>query len=145
MKGTRQCYGTTPVNCQLSSCSEWSACTTPRGVSGTQSSSRHRITAEQYGGTCTSTFRKTRACPDRSCLNGGSFKGSIFFCKEGYSGKCCEKAAGGGKDKTNCQLSSWSEWSACTTPRGVSRTQSSSRHRIALEQYGGTDMDFYVP
>ena len=88
---TRQCYGTSPVNCQLSSWSEWSACTTSCGVSGTQSSSRHRITTEQCGGTCTSTFRKTRACPDLSCLNGGSLKDGTCFCKEGYSGKCCQK------------------------------------------------------
>ncbi len=88
---TRPCYGTTPVNCQLSSWSEWSACTTPCGVLGTQSSSRHRITTEQCGGSCTSTFRKTRACPDLSCLNGGSLKDDTCFCKEGYSGKCCQK------------------------------------------------------
>ncbi|XP_078376013.1 spondin-1-like [Oculina patagonica] len=135
---TQQCYGTTPVNCQLSPWSEWSACTTPCGILGTQSSSRHRITAEQCGGICTSTIRITRACPELSCLNGGSLKGSICFCKEGYSGECCEKAAGSGKDQVDCQLSSWSEWSACTTLCGVSGTQSSSRHRIALEQYGGT-------
>ena len=94
LKETRQCYGTTPVNCQLSSWSEWSACTTSCGVSGTQSSSRHRITTEQCGGTCTSTFRKTRACPDLSCLNGGSLKDGTCFCKEGYSGDCCEKKKG---------------------------------------------------
>ena len=98
LKQTRTCYGTTPVSCQLSSWSAWSACTSPCGISGTQSSSRHRITTEQCGGTCTSTFRKTRACPGRSCLNGGSLKGSTCFCKEGFAGDCCE-TGGGGKGK----------------------------------------------
>ncbi|XP_078377722.1 thrombospondin type-1 domain-containing protein 7A-like [Oculina patagonica] len=84
---------TTPVHCRLSSWSEWSACSTPCGISGTQSSSRHRNTTEQCGGTCTSTFRKTRACPDLSCLNGGSLKDGTCFCKEGYSGACCQKEA----------------------------------------------------
>ena len=93
---TRTCYGTTLVNCQLSSWSEWSACTSSCGISGSQRSSRHRITTEQCGGTCTSTFRKTRACPDLSCLNGGSLKDCTCFCKEGYSGDCCEK---GGNEK----------------------------------------------
>ncbi|XP_078377726.1 spondin-1-like, partial [Oculina patagonica] len=131
---TRQCYGTSPVHCQLSSWSEWNACTTPCGVSGTQSSSRHRITTEQCGGSCTSTFRKTRACQQPSCQNGGSLKDGTCSCKEGYSGYCCEHK----KDKINCQVSSWSEWGHCSTPCGVLGTQSSSRHRIISEQYGGT-------
>ena len=88
---TRQCYSTYRVDCQLSSWSEWSACTVPCGVSGTQDSTRHRIVIEQCGGTCTSTFRKTRACPYLSCMNGGSLKDGVCFCKEGYSGNCCEK------------------------------------------------------
>ena len=88
---TRQCFGSKAVNCQLSSWSEWSACTTPCGVSGIQSTARHRVITEQCGGICTSTFRKTRACLELSCLNGGSLKGGTCFCKRGYSGDCCEK------------------------------------------------------
>ena len=88
---TRQCYASKRVDCQLSSWSEWSACTTPCGVSGTQHSTRHRIVIEQCGGTCTSTFRKTRECPDLSCLNGGSLFDGSCFCKQRYSGNCCEK------------------------------------------------------
>ena len=79
------------IDCQLSSWSECTASTVPCGVSGTQHSARHRIVTEQCGGTCTNTFRKTRACPDLSCSNGGSLKDGICFCKEGYSGNCCEK------------------------------------------------------
>ena len=88
---TRPCYGSKRVDCQLSSWSEWSACTVPCGVSGTQHSARHRMVIEQCGGICTSTFRKTRECPDLSCLNGGSLLDGSCFCKEGYSGDCCEK------------------------------------------------------
>ncbi len=95
LRERRQCYGTRPVNCQLSSWSEWSACTTPCGISGTQSSARHRITTEQCGGTCNSMFHKTRACPDLGCLNGGSLKGSICICKEGFAGECCETGGRG--------------------------------------------------
>ena len=46
---TRQCYGSKAVDCKLSYWSEWSGCTTSRGVSGTQSSVRHQITAEKCG------------------------------------------------------------------------------------------------
>ena len=91
LEETRQCYSSKVANCQLSSWSQWSACTTPCGVSGFQFTTRHRVKTEQCGGTCTSTFRKTRACLELSCLNGGSLKGRKCFCKEGYSGNCCEK------------------------------------------------------
>lgn len=89
---TRLCYSSTPVDCQLSSWSEWSVCSTPCGVSGTQSCDRHRITTEQCGGTCTSTFQKTRACPELSCLNEGILNDNTCFCKDGYGGVCCEKS-----------------------------------------------------
>ena len=83
------------IDCQLSSWSEWTASTVPCGVSGTQHSARHRIVTEQCGGTCTSTFQTTRACPDVSCLNGGSLKDGSCFYKEGYSGNFCEKKGKG--------------------------------------------------
>ena len=91
LEETRQCYGTRSVNCQLSSWSAWSACSTLCGISGIQTSARHRIITERCGGSCSSTFRKTRACMELSCLNGGSLEHGICFCKEGYSGNCCEK------------------------------------------------------
>ena len=80
-----------PVNCQLSRWSQWSACTTPCGVNGTSSSYRYRIATEQRGGTCTTPFRKTKACPQLSCLNGGSLQNKTCLCREEYSGVCCEE------------------------------------------------------
>ena len=81
---SRQCYGSTPENCQLSSWSQWSACPAKKcDFSAIQTSTRHRISTEKCGGWCTSTFRKTRMChraPDN--------------CK-GYSGVCCEKSSQG--------------------------------------------------
>lgn len=94
---TRNCYASTPVDCELSSWSEWSACTTPCGASGTQHSTRHRLETEECGGTCTSTFRKTRSCRELSCLNGGSSKDGKCLCKEGYYGNCCERGEGKGE------------------------------------------------
>ena len=73
----------------------------PYGVSGIQTSSRHRIITEQCGGTCSTTFRKTRGCPEQSCLNGGSLHSNgTCFCNEGFSGDCCQKKLQEGKLKT---------------------------------------------
>ena len=88
---TRLCYGYKPMNCHLSSWSEWSACTTVCGVSGKQKTSRHKIRTEQCGGICTPTFYRTRVCPLTSCLNGGSLEGETCFCKKGFGGNCSEK------------------------------------------------------
>ena len=97
LQETRQCYGTRSVNCQLSSWSEWSACSTACGVSGIQTSTRHRVITEQCGGTCSSTLRKTRTCTELSCLNGGSLQQGACFCNKDYSGVCCQKKLNKGK------------------------------------------------
>ena len=97
LEETRQCYSTQTVNCQLSSWSAWTACSTVCGVSGIQTITRHRVITEQCGGTCSSTLRKTRACPELSCLNGGSLQQGACFCNKGYSGVCCQKKLKKGK------------------------------------------------
>ena len=97
LEETRQCYGTRSVNCQLSSWSAWGACSTACGVSGIQTSTRHRVITEQCGGTCSSTLRKTRACPELSCLNGGNLQQGTCFCHKDYSGVCCQKKRKKGK------------------------------------------------
>ena len=91
MEQSQLCYGTRSVNCQLSSWSEWSSCSTPCGVSGTQTSTRQKIITEQCGGNCSSTFRKTRSFPQQSCFNRGILSpNGTCSCNEDYSGDCCE-------------------------------------------------------
>ena len=87
---TRRCYGSRSVDCELSYWSEWSACTSLCGVSGKQTSFRHRITTEQCGGTCSSYLTRTRSCPHPGCFNGGSIKNGACFCRVGFSGDCCQ-------------------------------------------------------
>ena len=167
---TRQCYSSTPVNCQLSSWSQWSACTASScGARGTQSSSRHRIITEQCGGTCTYTFRKTRscysstpvncqlsswsrwsACTASSCGARGTQSSSRHRIITEQCGGTCTSTLRKTRScysstPVNCQLSSWSQWSACTvTSCGARGTQSSSRQRITTEQCGGTCTSIFL-
>ena len=165
---TRQCYSSTPEDCHLSSWSEWSTCTaTSCHVSGTQSSSRHRITTEQCGGTCTSTFRKTRTCSRTSVdcqlsswsewstclktstcdLSGTQSSTRDKIVEEKCGGRCSSSvqktrtcfATGTPSIPVDCQLSSWSEWSACTstTCDVSSGIQFSTRQKIVKEKCGG--------
>ena len=92
LEETRSCGSElTRRDCQLSSWSHWSTCSTPCGVSGVESSSRYKIITEQCGGYCPSILRKTRVCSELSCLNGGRLNhDGTCSCAEGYSGQCCE-------------------------------------------------------
>ena len=108
LRETQQCYSSTSVNCQLSSWSAWSPCTAIScGALGTQFRSRHRVIVEQCGGTCTSTFRRTRSCYSGASVN-------------------CQLSS----------WSEWSPCTAATSCF-ASGTQSRSRHRIITEQCGG--------
>ena len=76
MNETRRCYGRS-VNCQLSSWSEWSSCSTPCGVSGIETRTRHKIIPARCGGTCSSILRIRRSCLESCRSNGGSFNPSV--------------------------------------------------------------------
>lgn len=97
LRESRHCdaVGTAEI-CQLSSWSQWSACTVVTcESSGIQTSSRHKIREEKCGGSCTATFRKTKSCIQSRlpCFNGGTYKQNEgCVCKQGYNGECCEKS-----------------------------------------------------
>lgn len=99
LQKTRTCFAagtqSIPVDCQLSSWSEWSACTstTCDVSSGIQFSTRQKTIKEKCGGTCTSMLRKSKSCISNfTCRNGGSLNGGSCSCTKGFSGVCCEKA-----------------------------------------------------
>ena len=64
MQDNRVCYGQTPINCQVSSWSSWSVCSTVQcGKSGFEQRSRYIIRHSNCGGTaCPSAFQETRIC-----------------------------------------------------------------------------------
>ena len=84
-----QCQGATPVDCQLSSWSAWSACSVACG--GSQTSTRYIVTNEQCGGTpCNSNLSKRRPCNLTQCLNQGTLVKEKCSCPPGYYGSCCQ-------------------------------------------------------
>ena len=104
--GDWRCGGFGPVDCLLSSWSEWGPCTTICGVGGKQTSTRRRLIREQCGGTCPGAFNLTitRACPQIRCLNGGSLMNGACICKAGYSGDCCEDDENTKKGKVHSEI-----------------------------------------
>ena len=97
LEETRSCGSElTKRDCQLSSWSPWSTCSTRCGVSGVESSSRYKVITEQCGGYCPSILNKTRPCFELSCLNGGRLNhNGTCSCADGYSGECCEEKSDG--------------------------------------------------
>ena len=108
---TRMCFSR-PVNCKLSSWSEWNTCngTVCTAGHGTQVSFRHKTMKEFCGGTCTSTLRRTR-----NCFNSITRKA------------------------VECQLNPWSEWGDCErTSCQLSGIQTRTRNKTVKEECLGT-------
>ncbi|KAK2561270.1 Spondin-1 [Acropora cervicornis] len=100
-----------PVNCKLSSWSEWNTCngTVCTAGHGTQVSFRHKIITETCGGTCPSTFKT------RSCFN--------FI----------------NRTAVECQVSPWSEWGDCKrTSCQLEGIQTKTRNKTVKEECQGT-------
>ena len=108
---TRMCLRG-PVNCELSSWSEWSTCdgTVCTAGLGAQVSFRNKIVKETCGGTCTSTLRMTQ-----SCFNSITRKA------------------------VECQVSPWSQWGDCArTSCQLHGFQASTRYTTVKEECKGT-------
>ena len=164
---SRQCYGSTSENCQLSSWSQWSACPAMKcGSSAMQTSTRHRITTEKCGGWCTSTFRKTRMClrgPINCELSSWSewstCDGTVCTAGLGaqvsFRNKIVKEACGGTCTSTlrmtqscfnsitrkavECQVSPWSQWGDCTRSScQLHGIQATTRYTTVKEECKGT-------
>ena len=93
LQESRQCSGTLPVDCELSSWSEWNnSCSLTAdqcAFSRNQTSTRYKSRTEGCGGTCQDVeYVKSRQC---ECLNGGNpSPNGTCQCKEEYHGACCD-------------------------------------------------------
>lgn len=86
----------TPRDCKVTFWTSWSSCSAEQcGEKGTKRRLRAVVTSSSCGGAKCPALRETRYCytsrPVTRCLNGGSLEDGKCFCKEGYTGDCCEK------------------------------------------------------
>ncbi|XP_068740906.1 spondin-1-like [Montipora capricornis] len=159
---TRQCYGSKPVDCQVSSWDSWSSCSTDTcGQQGSQRRSRTVTSSPSCGGAACPTLDETRqcygskpvdcqvsswdswsSCSTDTCGQQGSQRRSrTVTSSASCGGAACptldETRQCYGSKQVDCQVSSWSQWSACPITCGVSGIQSSARNRIITEKCGG--------
>ena len=155
----------TPQDCQVSSWYSWNSCSISTcGRQGLQSRSRSITTHPSCGGnSCTSNLRELRLCygsrAEHCQVSSWSYWNSCSASTCGRQGSQTRSrsitsypSCGGntcpsnlhesrlcyGSRVENCQLSSWSEWSACPAIQcGSSAMQTSTRHRITTEKCGG--------
>lgn len=99
--------GPTPVNCQVSDWSAWSACSASCG-GGVQTRTRSITTPAQFGGAACPALSETRACNTQSCA----------------------------PDPIDCQVSDWSDWSACSASCGGG-VRVRNRSILVPAQFGG--------
>ena len=154
-----------PVNCSVTSWSYWSSCSVSRCKrQGSQSRSRSITTHPECGGnSCPSNLRESRLCYGSRAENcqvsswsywnscsastcgrqGSQTRSRSITSYPSCGGNTCpsnlqESRLCYGSGVENCQLSSWSEWSACPAIRcGSSAMQTSTRHKITREKCGG--------
>ena len=155
----------TPQNCQVSSWYSWNSCSVSTcGRQGSQFRSRSITTHPSCGGnSCPSNLRESRLCygsrAENCQVSSWSYWNSCSASTRGRRGSQTRSrsiityaSCGGstcpsnlrqsrlcyGSRAVNCQLSSWSEWSACLATRcGSAAMQTSIRHRITKEKCGG--------
>ena len=93
LQETRLCSGILPVNCELSSWTEWSSCSLSGrcNFSTFQTTTRHKVKMEGCGGTCRdAVYQKTRQC---ACFNAGTRdENGTCHCMGDYFGPCCEES-----------------------------------------------------
>ena len=158
----RRRFVCTPRSCEVSYWSTWSTCSTDQcGQQGSQGRSRIVQSLPSCAGAQCPDLNETRLCYGNKPVNCHlSHWSSWSACSTDQCGKqgshrrsrTVESSpnCGGarcpdlnetwlcyGNKPVNCNLSHWSEWSACTTVCGVSGKQTIYRHRIRTEQCGG--------
>ena len=87
-RSRRSIYTCYPITCFWGSWSQWSACSHPCGIEGTQN--RNRVKHNLCGFTgCKGPSEESKAC-DRLCYTGGTPQPGRCICQDGFWGNCCK-------------------------------------------------------
>mmetsp|Transcript_26237 Transcript_26237/g.55659 ORF Transcript_26237/g.55659 Transcript_26237/m.55659 type:complete len:1597 (+) Transcript_26237:60-4850(+) len=156
------CFNKTKVDCQFSGWAEWSGC----GSDGQRYRDRKLLVLAEHGGkACNGTLHQTETCHeeaidcimsgwtfwddcDKTCGGGQMHRHRQVDTFPAHGGKTCSQELIQTKgcntescDKTDCQVSRWSEWSECSTTCGVG-LQTRDRRIVSLRSPGGAGCDF---
>ena len=162
----RRRRGCSPVNCQISHWSSWSPCSAWQcGTYGNQQRTRHVITHPSCGGAdCPSNIQENRVCYGNTPINcqvsswsswspcsawqcgtsGNQQRTRHVITHPSCGGADCpsniqENRVCYGNTPINCQVSSWSSWSVCSTVQcGKSGFEQRSLYIIRHSNCGGT-------
>ncbi|DAZ96645.1 TPA: hypothetical protein N0F65_005824 [Lagenidium giganteum] len=142
-----------PVNCALSTWSEWSDCA-KTGDQWTRKHTRTITVQPQYGGTACDKLEETEVCKPVNCaLSGWSdwteckpddqnvwwhSKSRTILTAPLYDGKACDELDHREKcDSKDCKPTQWSDWSACFQDGSGKWFQKQTRAVDTPAQYGG--------
>lgn len=96
IKETKQCPPTRAPptcsrrNCDVSSWSGWSDCTSRCGNTGMKARTRSKTVGESCGGVCPYQLRQSHGCNRDACQNGGQPANGYCRCSAEFAGTCCE-------------------------------------------------------
>ncbi|DAZ96625.1 TPA: hypothetical protein N0F65_005804 [Lagenidium giganteum] len=143
-----------PVNCEVSTWSEWSACAKNDQGVWEKTQTRTVTTQPQYGGDKCPDLVQHQTCPAEDCKVSDFGKWSpcalgddgpwlrhhsrVVTSEPKYGGKACPNLDEGEVcAPIHCQLSDWSAWSDCTEGDGGKWYKKQTRSVIVSPQYGG--------
>jgi hypothetical protein len=170
LSDTQSCNrGPCPIHCEVSSWKSWTACTHSCGVkTGTKTRTRSVTTHAAHGGyTCPALMEEeycnNHHCPkdcivsswgawgicDKTCGNGKSIRSRKVVEPAMHGGACLSlttsKACNTFECPANCEVSAWTDWSACSSRceghNGGLGISTRSRKIVKHAQHGGSCPD----
>ncbi|XP_033114379.1 SCO-spondin-like [Anneissia japonica] len=127
----RCCGSCQPSDCHWEDWQEWSSCQPVCGTNRQKTRIRSILAHATCDGLCPGSGKDSIRCND-TCEHNGTPMNGYCLCQEPYSGQCCEKCI-----PTDCELTSWNQWSGCSPDCGVNRTRTRTRSVDREAECGG--------
>ncbi|XP_071943927.1 SCO-spondin-like [Antedon mediterranea] len=125
------CGSCEPKDCHWETWQEWSACQPQCGRNRQKKRIRTILAHATCEGLCPGSSTDVVSCND-TCDHDGTPMDGYCLCQRPFSGTCCEQCI-----LSDCQLSSWSQWSECSPECGVNRTRTRIRSVEHEAECGG--------